>query len=198
MQLPSLKEIEALHRKYAPSDIAFQEVWQHCTIVRDIALERVASKQLEAIEKDLVAVGCMLHDIGVYLLYLPDGSPDIPHYIRHGVLGYELLKQEGFTEMLCRFASCHTGVGLTAEEIRTHNLPLPQQDFLAETDEERLVMYADKFHSKWPSQFNTVEWYKEHVKRFGDSKVADFEKMIAHYGTPDVQALAMQYNQPIR
>ncbi len=28
------------------------------------------------------------------------------------------------------------------------NLPVPPADYLAETPEERLVMYADKFHSK--------------------------------------------------
>lgn len=43
---------------------------------------------------------------------------------------------------------CHTGVGLTKEDVLVQGLPLPPADYVAITPEERLVMYADKFHSK--------------------------------------------------
>ena len=46
------------------------------------------------------------------------------------------------------FAKRHTGAGLTKKEIIEQELPLPQQDFLPETTEEKLICYADKFFSK--------------------------------------------------
>jgi uncharacterized protein len=195
MNLPDIHEIEALHRKHAPSEEVFKEIWQHCEIVSRIAEACIETRDLRGIDKDLVRVGCMLHDIGVYRLYDTNGVMDEDNYIRHGVLGYELLKQEGYDDILCRFASHHTGVGLTAEEIKASNLPLPAVDMLADTEEERLVMYADKFHSKLPSHFNTIETYKKHIQRFGDHKVKMFEGMIIEFGEPDVKGLAALYGQ---
>ncbi|NED87840.1 phosphohydrolase, partial [Streptomyces sp. SID11233] len=60
------------------------------------------------------------------------------HYVRHGLLGHRLLAAEGWPESLCRFCSCHTGVGLTRHDIETQHLPLPPGDYVARTDEERL------------------------------------------------------------
>ena len=47
-----------------------------------------------------------------------------------------------------RVCERHTGAGLTKREIIEQELPLPQQDFLPETTEEKLICYADKFFSK--------------------------------------------------
>lgn len=42
----------------------------------------------------------------------------------------------------------------------SQNLPVPPADYLAETAEERLVMYADKFHSKSrPTRFLSPDAY---------------------------------------
>lgn len=79
--------------------------------------------------------------------------------------GEAILKSEGFPEKLWRFASHHTGVGLTRDVIN-QKLPLPEADYLVETDEELLVMYADKFHSKQLVKTFVVE---EIVKAKGDS-----------------------------
>jgi len=59
-------------------------------------------------------------------------------------------------------------------------------------------MYADKFHSKHPSQFNTFEWYKKYVARFGDHKVKLFEQMAIDFGNPNVKKLAELYKQNYR
>jgi hypothetical protein len=48
---------------------------------------------------------------------------------------------------------------------------LPEQDFTAESLEERLVMYADKFHSK-PPRFNSFAQYVAHAAKFGQEKFA--------------------------
>ena len=198
MQLPTTREIELLHKKHAPSQEVFDEVWQHCQIVQEIAVKIIGSNNLTNIHRKLVEAGCLLHDLGVYRLYDSIGQIDDKNYIRHGVLGYEMLKEEGFSEILCRFASHHTGVGLTAQEIEENNLPLPKEDMLADTEEERIVMYADKFHSKLPSIFNSSDWYKQHLRRFGNHKVRVFEQMIADLGEPDIKSLAESYNQSYR
>ncbi len=198
MKLPSMEQIKALHRKYAIDDEAFELIYTHCQIVRDIAFELIKEKKLD-VDVQLVEVGCMLHDIGVYKLYDSKGVIDDSRYIQHGVLGYELLKEEGFEEVICRFASHHTGVGLTKQDIQSQKLPLPEQDMLADTKEELIVMFADKFHSKdEPPCFNTAEWYEEHVARFGDDKRELFKDMIAELGLPDIESLSKSYSHIIR
>lgn len=177
--IPSDAEIRALHREHAPTREMFELVYGHCEVVRGIAEQLLphAGRELDA---DLVRAGSLLHDIGVYRL------GEAP-YVRHGVLGHELLAEEGLPEELCRFASHHTGVGLTADDVRRQSLPLPVADYLAETGEEELVMYADKFHTKsHPPRFVSAESYAAHVRRYGDDKVAIFEAMCGKFGLPDL------------
>src|ERR1700761_7182108 len=123
-----------------------------------------------------------------------DGWLDHTSYLRHGVLGYELLRAEGLPEELCRFCSRHTGVGLSREDVRRQRLPLPPGDYEAETGEEQLVMYADKFHSKTdPPVFLTADTYASAVGRFGPGKEAAFAALRARFGEPDLTTLAAEY-----
>lgn len=199
MQLPTIQQIEALHHKYALSDAGFDLVFTHCKIVCEIAEQCITKKQL-AVDVELVKVGCLLHDIGVYELLDKDGKEreDIP-YITHGVRGEAILKKEGFPETIWRFGSHHTGVGLTKQAIISNNLPLPAQDYLADTIEEALVMYADKFHSKdVPPCFNSFAWYKAHAAQFGKANAAKFEEMGREFGVPDLKPLVEKYGHPVR
>lgn len=190
---PTYQEIVALHQKYAPSDAAFDLVFTHCRIVWDIARQRIEASHL-SIDPELVKVGCLLHDIGVYHLYLPDGKIDHDNYIKHGTLGYNLLKKEGFSETICRVASHHTGVGLDKAEIIQHHLPIPPDDYLAETIEEQLVMYADKFHTKsTPPTFMTAKTYEEKLAQFGEIKVERFREFQKTFGLPELESLAKHY-----
>ena len=149
MRIPTDDEILGLHEKHAPTAEALDLVYTHCVIVCGIA-EQLHSRLSagQEIDIDLARAGALLHDVGVYRLYDNAGNLDGGNYIRHGILGYELLQEEGLPEAICRFASHHTGVGLTRDDVIAQRLPLPPADYLAETGEERLVMYADKFHSK--------------------------------------------------
>jgi uncharacterized protein len=104
------------------------------------------------------------------------------------LLGHEILAEEGFPEAICRFCSCHTGVGLTRGDIEEQNLPLPVADYVAESPEERLVMYADKFHSKSdPPRLLTADDYAGVVRHFGEGKVTAFRAMVETYGEPDLE-----------
>ncbi|GAA2145213.1 HD domain-containing protein [Actinomadura napierensis] len=197
MRIPGDEEIRALHERLAPSREAFELVWTHCAIVCRIA-ERLMDGGGPDVDKDLVRAGCLLHDVGVYRLYDVTGEVDHKQYIRHGVLGHEVLEAEGLPEVLCRFCSHHTGMGLTRDDVERQNLPLPPGDYLAETAEERLVMYADKFHSKTdPPAFVDASSYAVHVRRFGGDKVAAFKEMRDLYGEPDLRPLAAEYGHAL-
>lgn len=196
MKIPTLEEADNLHKKYAPSKDALESVWKHCHIVRSIALQIADNRH--STSKELISIGALLHDIGVYRLY-KDGVIDEKNYITHGLLGYELLKEEGFDEVICRFALLHTGVGITREDIENNKLPLPPRDYVPETDEEKIVAFADKFHSKTEHPtFNSVAWYTEHLGKFGKHKVELFNEMLDEFGEPDLKPLMSRYGQPIR
>lgn len=195
--LPTYHEIVALHHKYAPSDAAFDLIFTHCTIVWEIAEQLINTAGL-TIDSELVRAGCLLHDIGVYDLYLPDGTIDHQNYIKHGTLGYDRLKGAELSETLCRIASHHTGVGLDKEEIIEHNLPIPAADYFATTTEEQLIMYADKFHTKsTPPTFMTATTYEDKLAQFGEVKVQRFKSFQKQFGIPDLQPLAKKYNSRI-
>ncbi|MEU3839347.1 HDIG domain-containing metalloprotein [Streptomyces sp. NPDC028635] len=197
MSLPSVDEIRALHEKYAPTAEAFDVVHTHCEIVWSVAEHLVARSSLR-VDLELVRAGCLLHDIGVYSLITVDGHVDRDNYIRHGILGHEILRGEGYPEHLCRICSCHTGVGITKHDVVAQGLPLPPCDYVAESTEERLVMYADKFHSKTtPPKFLSAAAYARYVRRFGDEKVDAFDALRAEFGEPDVAALASQYGHAL-
>ncbi|WP_444509411.1 hypothetical protein, partial [Enterobacter asburiae] len=69
-----------------------------------------------------------------------------------------------------------TGAGITKEEIIKLNLPLPHEDFLPETMEEKVICYADKFYSKThPEVEKTIEQAERSLKRFGEDGVERFK-----------------------
>jgi uncharacterized protein len=193
IRVPTDRQIRALHERYAPSADAFDLVYTHCQIVCRLA-EQLLGARAHPVDPDLIRAGALLHDIGVYRLYGPDGYLDPASYVRHGVLGYGLLRELGFPERICRFCSCHTGVGLSRDDVRRQRLPLPVDDYVAESDEERLVMYADKFHSKTtPPVFVTAASYASTVGRFGPDKEARFAGLTDQFGVPDLTSLAREY-----
>jgi uncharacterized protein len=195
----SFQQIEALHKQYAPCELVYRLVFEHCQIVRDIALQLLKASNLE-LDQELVVTGALLHNIGVYPLFGTDGKlRDGVNYITHGIEGERILQQEGYPEYLCRFAAYHTGVGLTKQDVTNLQLPLPPRDYLAQSDEEQLIMYADKFHSKTtPPTFNSFDWYRQDVAKFGQDKTIKFDALAAKFGKPNLTTISRQYGQGIR
>lgn len=196
-KMVSLEQVEALHRKYAATEAGFVVVYSHCQAVADVAMQ-LAPKDWpdEAVAR--VRAGALLHDIGAYAFDEYGGQLDAKNYIQHGVRGAEILKREGFDEQFCRFCSCHTGVGLTKELIVRLDLPLPHWDFVAETAEERLVMYADKFNTKNnPPNFMSYGAYRKYVAKFGAELPAKFDALAEEFGKPDLETLSKKYGQII-
>lgn len=197
MRIPGDAAILALHERHAPTPEALDVVYTHCRIVCDIAEQLHAAAGVDA-DMGMARAGALVHDVGVYRLYDAAGRLDHAGYIRHGLLGYGLLRDEGLPEAVCRFAVRHTGVGITREDVLRQELPLPPADYIAETPEETLVMYADKFHTKTaPPAFLTAAAYAASVRRFGADKVAAFETMRAVFGEPDLAPLAAANGQRV-
>jgi len=197
-RVPTDRQILALHERYAPTTAAFERVYVHCEIVCRIA-ERLMESLGDTVDVELVRAGSLLHDIGVYPLFDASGTLSEATYVRHGVMGHELLRELGYPERLCRFCSCHTGVGLSRADVVRQRLPLPVRDYQARSDEERLVMYADKFHSKTtPPAFLTAPTYASTVRRFGTAKVSRFDALRLRFGEPDLAALAREYGHALR
>lgn len=193
--LPTIKEIELLHRKYAKNEIAYKMVYKHSQIVAEISKQIIRNKNLN-FDSNFIEAAALLHDIGAYTYISINGTFDTVKYIYHGIVGSNTLSKEGFDKTFCRICECHTGMGITKEDITKDNLPLPLNDYLAETVEERLIMYADKFHSKNPC-FNSFSWYSNHIRKFGENKVIRFKQFAKEFGIPNVEILAEKYSIPL-
>ena len=146
----------------------------------------------------------LLHDIGTYFLLKQDGSDgeplkfDGPHYVQHGLKGYEYLLNEGVDESIAQFARNHTGVGLTRETVESQGLPLPPADYVPMNLEQEVVMVADKYNSKSiPPKFLTAEAYTRKAARFGESNKREWLRLLERYGVLDVKPLAEQYHMRI-
>lgn len=193
---PTFEQIEALHRKYAPSEQVFALVWQHSQIVAEIAQELIEKNKLD-VDQEFVRTGSLLHDIGAYLFISPEGVFDKQHYIEHAHAGFNILKKEGFQTAICDLVESHAGVGISKKDVQSRQLNIPAKDYFPQTIEAKLVLYADKFHTKSPA-FYSVEGYKKYVAQWGEDKAASFEKLVQEFGSPDLSALSEKHHQPIR
>lgn len=125
----------------------------------------------------------MLHDIGIFLTDAPGiqcfGTEP---YIRHGLLGAELLRREGYPlhALVCER---HTGTGLTLDQIVRQQLPLPHRDFVPVSLEEQLICWADKFFSKThPDQERPQAVARQKLEKFGAEGLQKFDAWCRRFG----------------
>lgn len=139
--------IGIINKYYQPGSDLHKTLTVHSALVRDKALECIRRRGLE-VDTDFVAEAAMLHDIGIFRCNAPDiyCMGTLP-YICHGVEGRKILDAEGLPlhALVCER---HTGAGLTIEDIKKQNLPLPLRDMTPQSIEEKAICYADKFFSK--------------------------------------------------
>lgn len=170
--------------KYYPEGQLRDILMRHSVQVADMACEINSERNL-GLDPEQVRTAAMLHDIGIYLTHAPGiaclGSEP---YIRHGILGAELLRREGAPGWAARVAERHTGSGLDAQEIIDQRLPLPAIDYLPESTLERLICYADKFYSKSGSmQRKPLDQVRASMARFGPRSLARFDTLTAEFET---------------
>lgn len=174
-----MKNFQEIIDKYYPVGSRRRDIYiLHCRQVADMALEISHAKKLP-LDDNTVETAAMLHDIGIFLTDAESiDCHGKEHYLMHGILGAELLRKEGFPEEIARVAERHTGAGITAQDIKTQNLPMPEGNYLPETLLERLVCYADKFFSKsGDMKRKPLEKVISSFERFGESSVKRFAEL---------------------
>ena len=120
-----MNDAETLVRAGCSSDVV-----AHCIAVSRLALS-LAERATVAVDRELVRVGGLLHDIG----------RSRTHGVEHAIAGVEIAKRLGFSEEILNIIERHIGAGITAGE--AVRLGLPEKDYLPLTTEEKIVSYAD-------------------------------------------------------
>lgn len=173
-----------IRRLYAGSTRAMGFLLEHSRLVSQKALE--AARRVEHLGPDLrfVEEAAMLHDIGIIRTKAPlFGCHGEAPYIRHGVLGREMLEAEGLPRhaLVCER---HVGVGLRVEDISGKGFPLPPRDMVPESLEEVIVCFADKFFSKdgEPLREKPLEEVRSQIARYGADKLAVFDGWAELFG----------------
>lgn len=131
----------------------------HSKLVSGLALEIADAHPAWEVDRTFLYEAAMLHDVGIFLTDAPSiGCTGTHPYVLHGILGAELLREEGYPKhaLVCER---HTGVGLTLQEIVSRGLPLPAREMVPVSLEEQIICYADCFYSKSgdPKEKRTVE-----------------------------------------
>ncbi len=172
-------DYELIIGKYYKDAPALRDILvRHSRAVAGKALAIADAHPELRLDRDFLVEAAMVHDIGIVKTDAPDiecfGSEP---YIRHGVLGAEMMRAEGYPRH-ARVCERHTGAGLSAAEIEAQNLPLPHADLLPETLEEKVICYADKFFSKTRlDREKTLEQAERSVAKHGGEGLARFEEM---------------------
>ncbi|MDX9970311.1 MAG: HD domain-containing protein [Candidatus Gracilibacteria bacterium] len=173
--------IKILEKYYDTTSDTYKILFPHLILVRDKALE--IAKNIAHLHPDLkfIEEASMIHDIGIFRTNAPDIAchGDEP-YIKHGVLGREILENEGF-KVHALICERHVGVGLTKDEIIAQNLPLPQRDMIPQSIEEKIICIADKFFSKNPKKQGkifTLDDIRAEVERYGEGPKNRLEEYI--------------------
>ena len=168
---------QIIEKYYSPENPAREILITHSRMVMDESL-KIAGKHPELkADGDFLAEAAMLHDIGIYLTWAPQiGCYGEHPYLCHGYLGRDLLKQENLPKhgLVCER---HTGIGLTKEEIRQQQLPLPQRDMVPQSIEEQIICFADTFFSKGHDveKEKTPDEVRIALRKYGEDKIKQFD-----------------------
>lgn len=166
-----------LQKYYDPSSRAYRILVAHSERVAERALEIATNHPEWELNLPFIREAALLHDIGIYATDAPSiGCTGSEPYIKHGVIGAELLTREGLPRhaLVCER---HTGVGLTLEMIIKRNLPLPHREMIPVTLEEQIICFADCFYSKSgdPLAPKSVEQITKSLQKHGQDQVLRFQ-----------------------
>jgi len=177
-------DIYKLHKKYSHgkySEKILEIVWTHSLIVRDISLQIAADLEKKygiKTDKELIGTGALFHDIGFYNCF-DDNYENICKYLLHGKIGYDILKNENYSEEIARFALTHIGVGI--------------ENCVPISLEEEIVCHADNFHTKSHPSFNTYNEVFLEMKGFNKDLI--LERFKDKFGIPNLNELEKQYKK---
>ncbi len=159
---------ELIHKYCEGNEPLEQVLLRHSEDVARRALKIAKAHPELGADETFLWEAAMLHDIGICRVDAPSiycyGTEP---YIRHGLLGGEILRGEGLPRH-ARVAERHTGTGLTAIEIERQNLPLP--------------CYADKFYSKTRLDVEkTPEQALRSLEKFGSEGLGIFRTWMERF-----------------
>ena len=175
-----MNPIEIIKKYYKEDSELYRVLLTHSQKVADKALFIAGLHPEMNLDKEFIYQAAMLHDIGIYLCDAPDiYCTGKEPYIRHGVLGAEILRREGFERhaLVCERL---TGAGIPLKQILDEDMPLPHRDMLPVTMEEKIICLADKFFSKSGSgDEKKLEKIRKSISRFGADSLERFDQLCA-------------------
>ncbi len=170
-----------LKKYYNPNSISYNILIIHGKLVANKAIN--IAKKVSCFNPDISFIyeAAYLHDIGIFKVNAPGiGCTGTFPYIAHGYLGREILDNEGLKKhgLVCER---HVGTGISCDDVKKYNLPLPQRDMIPISIEEQIICYADKFFSKTPGKLEDEKSVKDILKsleKFGKSGVDRFKNWM--------------------
>ena len=112
------------------------DVIKHCNVVSELAV--AIAERIESADVELVRIGGLLHDLGRAKT----------HGIGHAVEGVKIAHELELHGEIIGIIRNHIGAGLPANEAVA--IGLPEEDFIPETIEQKIVAHAD----------NLVDYFK--------------------------------------
>lgn len=178
-----MHDVVSILKKYC-SPLTLDILMTHGRMVAGKALEVCGHLEVDAETRALVIEAAYLHDIGVCRTKAPDiGCFGDEPYIRHGIMGREILEAEGLLPHAL-IAERHTGVGITVEDILNQKLPLPEREMVPHSLPERIICFADLFFSKNPDRLEKekpLERVRKGLSKHGSEKVAIFDAWLGEF-----------------
>lgn len=172
---------------YPEDDDLKRTLLKHSCQVTEKALELAAHTDVP-LDLELLRGGAMLHDIGIRKCHAPGiFCTGELHYLRHGIEGAFMLRAYAAErrcelEPFARICERHTGSGLSAAEIISQKLPLPERDFMPLTPEEKMVCLADKFFSKsGDMKEKSFDAVQRSMAKFGAASLERFNALWAFF-----------------
>lgn len=176
-----------LLEKYFPDPAALAIVLEHSLLVAAKALRVADALDCAGLDRRFLEEAALLHDIGVCRTASSGiGCHGSEPYIRHGIIGREILEAEGMPRhaLVCER---HIGVGLTVDDIRKQNLPLPQREMSPQSLEERIICFSDLFYSKKQGAIHdekTPDRVRRNLARYSAEKVVIFDGWLSEFVPP--------------
>ena len=128
----------------------------HCHHVVNVAYQILNQfPPSSQIDRDLVLIGALLHDIG------RNKTQGIGHALAGSELILDNFSKTPFILKLANVVSSHIGGGIPKQE--AFKLGLPKQDFIPTTLEEKIVCYSDKMvdytFDKSNNTYRILKWF---------------------------------------
>jgi len=177
--------IDIITEYYDPGSSLYRILVRHSEQVAEKALK--IAENVPHLKPDLhfIQEASMLHDIGIFQTDVRQlGCCGKHPYVVHGYLGRIILEQKGFPRhaLTCER---HVGAGITAEDIRKKEMPLPVRDMVPVSVEEKIICFADKFFSKDPDGKKgekTIEEVTAKLKQYGPGQAERFLEWVELFG----------------